>query len=123
MLLSKQKTLFHDEKEGLTIWIEEINPELFDILITDKEFNALYRVAEYNGLKYNVLNNRVFDGFFYKSVKEHPEILVAIRDYISVRRPENNSFSAMCNRISTRFGKWKSRQKTSVIKGWKKITN
>lgn len=127
MQIPKEKTLFHDKKEGITLWITLVNQEtgLFDILISDKEFNATYRVAEYDGSKYNVLNTRVFGGIFYKMAKDNPSIISDIKSHIASYKPENNSFTAMCSRLADRFGEWKLRQKKAIQKPWnrKKNTN
>ena len=125
MLTPTEKTLFHDKKEGLTLWMTLVNQELglFDILISDKEMNTTYRVAEYDGKKYNVLNTRVFGGIFYTLIKDNPSIIADIKAHMASYKPENNTFNSMRDRLITRFTAWKLKQKTTIKKTWKKITN
>jgi len=120
MQIPKDKTLFHDTKEGITLWIILVNQEtgLFDILISDKELNATYRVAEYDGSKYNVLNRRVFGGVFYKMAKDNPSIISNIRSYITLYKPENNGFTAMCSRLADRFTETETRTKKIIQRIW-----
>jgi hypothetical protein len=122
MQIPKEKTLFHDKKEGITLWITLVNEEtgLFDILISDKEFNATYRVAEYDSKKYTILNTRVFGGIYYQMVKDNPKIITDIKSHIASYQPENNSLNAMRSRLSDRFGKWQHKQKTAITSLWKK---
>jgi hypothetical protein len=123
MLTPKEKTLFHDKKEGITLWITLVNQEmgLVDIFISDKEFNAIYRVAEYDGKKYNVLNTRVFGGIYYQMVKDNPMIITEIKSYIASYKLENNGFSEIWLRLTDRFNGWKNIQKIKFNTVWKKI--
>jgi hypothetical protein len=121
MQIPKEKTLFHDKKEGITLWMTLVNEEtgLFDILISDKEFNVTYRVAEYDGKKYNVLNTRVFGGIYYQMVKDNPTIIGDMKSHIAFYKPENNSFNAMWLRLTDRFKGWKTKYKTRITRFWK----
>lgn len=121
MQIPKEKTLFHDKKEGITLWMTLVNEEtgLFDILISDKEFNVTYRVAEYDGKKYNVLNTRVFGGIYYQMVKDNPTIIGDMKSHIAFYKPENNSFNAMWLRLTDHFKGWKIKYKTRITRFWK----
>jgi hypothetical protein len=123
MLTPKEKTLFHDKKEGITLWITLVNQEmgLFDIFISDKEFNTIYRVAEYDGKKYNVFNTRVFGGIYYQMVKDNPMIITEIKSYMASYKLENNGFSEIWLRLTDRFNGWKNIQKIKFNTVWKKI--
>jgi len=125
MPLFKEKTLFHDPKEGLTLWIKLINQELgvFELYLLDRDFQASYRVAEFDGKRYNVLNQRVFGGIYYKIVKENPSVLDEIKSFMYSYKPESNSFSAMCARLSERFDNWKEKKKRGIQGLWKPKKN
>jgi hypothetical protein len=120
MPLTKDKTLYYDKKEGLTLWMTTINPEtgLFEILISDRMLQTDYRVAEFDGRKYTVLNERVFDGIFYRMVKENPSIMTDIRDYIASYKPQETDFKAVFGRLSNRFNHWKFRRNNAIKKLW-----
>jgi hypothetical protein len=120
MPLTKDKTLYYDKKEGLTLWMTTINPEtgLFEIIISDRMLQTDYRVAEFDGRKYTVLNERVFDGIFYKMIKENPSIMTDIRDYMVSYKPQETDFKAVFGRLNNRFDQWKFKKKNAIKKLW-----
>lgn len=126
MRLEKEKTLYHDKNEGLTLWITTINPEmgLFEILLSDRMLQTDYRVAEFDGKKYKILNERAFDGIFYKMVKENPFIMNDIRDYMESYKPQDTHIKAVLARLKNRFRQWRIRKINAIKQLWRpKNTN
>ena len=115
--MSTEKTL-HVSEYNIIIWISLINNQLYDINITDKLLNVTYRIAEYDGHKYNVLNQKAFDGVYYPTIKENPGIIRVIHDFIDYHQPESRSFDAMRDRVSSRFNIWLNKKIKSL--NWQK---
>ena len=112
MLKNTEKTLFKND-QGLILWITFINPELFQLNVTDKMTYATYGLAEYDGFKYTILNAKAFDGFYLKLLKEHPQIINEIREFMNFHKPENQTLNAMSNRLSGKCQNWFKTKKKS----------
>ena len=92
MITTSEKTLysFVSNEKKLILWISYVNDDLYDLNITDKLNHIIYKIAEFDGIKYNILNNNIFDSF-YSIVKEKPDILSDIRSFIKFHKPESPS--------------------------------
>jgi len=120
MLTTTEKTLYMSDEDRLILWIKYINEGIYDINVTDKLTHTTYRVAEYDGYKYIVLNQKAFDGIFYTLSKEHPSVLTDIRSFVEFHKPDSQSFSEMCKRLSNKYRAWVQNKKNSIKKLWKK---
>lgn len=113
------KTL-HISEDKLILWISFVNINLYDINVTDKLTNTTYRVAEYDGYKYNILNEKSFDGIYVAVLKQHPEIINEIKKFIEYHQPETQTFGAMIGRLRNKFNTWVDRKKKSIKSIWQK---
>ena len=65
----KSLSLFEDTYH---IWLTMGSYKTMDINISDNVSNTVYHAAEFDGHRYNIKNERIFNDVFIKAVKKNP---------------------------------------------------
>jgi hypothetical protein len=57
------------------IWLTMANQDVLDINVSDNVTNTSYVAAEFNGLKYTIKNERIFNDVVIKAMKQKPMLV------------------------------------------------
>ena len=122
MLPTTEKTLYIN-KDDLFIWIKYINNNDYVINLTDKFLKSTQTIAEFDGYKYNVVNEKLFNGVFIDAIRENRKILTDIREFIEFHKPFTLSTSDFFKMINERYNLWLKTKKSKIKRLWIKHRN
>lgn len=73
------KTLYNDDIHN--IWVESISNYVTRINVTDVDNSVTYHIADFNGSKYQIKHNTIFNNVYIKTAKNNKKIIKQLLNF------------------------------------------
>ena len=77
------------------IWLTMGSYKMMDINVSDNVTNTIYHAAEFDGYRYNIKNQRIFNDVFIRATKQSPLLVKQMSIFLSEQTSQPDTIKDM----------------------------